>query len=294
MMPDSSCSRRCRTLSGTTSSCPRQKRRWKLWPNSSTKKLRDRISRSSITLRSKESAGMMQKLFRLHSLPIRFLLIAVVFSLSTLSHADVTLPALLADHMVIQRGLPVHVWGMAAPHEAVSATFRGETKSTTAADDGRWSVFLSPGEAGGPFPLLVKATNTITLSDILVSDVWVASGQSNMEFPVTGLVNAQTEIAAAQYPRIRIFRVDHKPADYPLENVSSKGWAAGTPETVGDLSAGVFFFARNIQQKLGVPIGLIETYWGGTPAESWTSLHALSADASLMPVFAARAKTVDK
>jgi sialate O-acetylesterase len=237
---------------------------------------------------------MMQKVFPLHSLQIQFLLIAFLFALSSLCNADVTLPTLLADHMVVQRGLPVHVWGMATPQEAVSATFRGETKSTTAADDGRWSIFLSPGEAGGPFPLIVKATNTITLNDILVGDVWVASGQSNMEFPVTGLVNAQTEIAAAQYPRIRIFRVDHKPADYPLENVSSKGWAACAPETVADSSAAAYFFARNVQQKLGVPIGLIETYWGGTAAESWTSLHALSADASLMPVFAARAKTVDK
>jgi sialate O-acetylesterase len=237
---------------------------------------------------------MMQKILRLQSLQIRFLPVAIIFSLSSLCNAGVTLPALLADHMVVQRGLPVHVWGMATPHEAVSATFRGETKSTTADDDGRWSVFLSPGEAGGPFPLIVKATNAITLNDILVGDVWVASGQSNMEFPMTGLVNAPTEIAAAQYPRIRIFRVDHKPADYPLENVSSKGWAACAPETVADSSAAAYFFARSVQQKLGVPMGLIETYWGGTPAESWTSLHALSADASLMPVFAARAKTVDK
>ena len=221
------------------------------------------------------------------------LLIALAFAFAARARADVTLPALLADHMVIQRGLPVHVWGMAAPHEAVSVTFRGETKATSADDNGRWSLFLSPGEAGGPFQLTVKATNSITLGDILVGDVWVASGQSNMEFPMTGLVNAQTEIAAAQYPRIRLFRVDHKPADYPLENVSSKGWSACTPETVADSSAVAYFFARNLQQKLGVPIGLIETYWGGTAAESWTSLHALSADAALMPVFAARSKMVD-
>ena len=209
------------------------------------------------------------------------------------SRADVTLPHLLADHMVVQRGLPVHVWGMAAPHEAVSVTFRGETKSATADDDGRWSVYLSPGEAGGPFRLSIKATNTITLNDVLVGDVWVASGQSNMEFPMTELVNAQTEIAAAQYPKIRIFMVKHKPADYPLENVEPKGWAACTPETVADSSAVAYFFARNLQQKLGVPIGLVESFWGGTAAESWTSLHSLSADASLMPVFAARAKTLD-
>jgi sialate O-acetylesterase len=220
-------------------------------------------------------------------------LIPVLFIVSaTPVHADVTLPALLADHMVMQRGLPVHVWGMAAPHEAVSVTFRGETKSATTDDDGRWSVFLSPGEAGGPFPLSVKATNTIVLNDILVGDVWVASGQSNMEFPMTGLVNSEAEIAAAQFPRIRLFVVKHKPADYPLENVDSKGWAACTPETVADSSAVAYFFARNIQQKLGVPIGLIESFWGGTAAESWTSLRGLSADASLMPVFSARAKTL--
>src|SRR5258708_22799327 len=113
-----------------------------------------------------------------------------------------------------------------------------------------------------------------------------------MEFPMTGLVNAQTEIAAAQYPKIRILRVEHKPADYPLENAEVKTWAACTPETVADSSAVAYFFARSIQQKMGVPIGLIETFWGGTPAESWTSLRGISADASLMPVFAARAKTL--
>jgi sialate O-acetylesterase len=233
-------------------------------------------------------------MIRRHLQPfLQSVLVLVLFVVAAIPvHADVTLPALLADHMVIQRGLPVHVWGMAAPHELVSITFRGETKSATTDDDGRWSVFLSPGEAGGPFQLSIKATNTIILNDILVGDVWVASGQSNMEFPMTGLVNSQAEIAAAQFPRIRLFMVKHRPADYPLENVDSKGWAACTPETVADSSAVAYFFARNIQQKLGVPIGLIETFWGGTAAESWTSLSGLSADASLMPVFSARAKTL--
>ena len=217
---------------------------------------------------------------------------AFIVCLAIPVYADVTLPALLADHMVLQRGLPVHVWGTATPQEAVSVTFRGETRSGTADDDGRWSVFLSPGEAGGPFQLTIKATNTIVLDDILVGDVWVASGQSNMEFPMTGLVNAQAEIAASQYSKIRMLLVKHKPADYPLENVESKGWTACTPETVADSSAVAYFFARNLQQKLGVPIGLVESYWGGTTAEAWTSLHALSADAALMPVFAARAKTL--
>lgn len=235
---------------------------------------------------------MIRRPLRLSAPQIALLVMALIHSLAISVRADVTLPALLADHMVMQRGLPVHVWGMAAPQEAVSVTFRGETKLGTADEDGRWSVFLPPSEAGGPFQLSIKATNTIILNDILVGDVWIASGQSNMEFPMTGIVNAQTEIAAAQYPKIRVFLVKHKPADYPLEDVESKGWAACTPETVADSSAVAYFFARNLQQKVGVPIGLIESFWGGTAAESWTSLNALSADASLMPVFSARAKTL--
>jgi sialate O-acetylesterase len=225
---------------------------------------------------------------------VLLLLIALPFSLITGARADVTLPALLADHMVIQRGLPVHVWGMAAPQESVSVTFRGETKAATADNLGRWSVYLSPGEAGGPFQLNINATNAIVLNDILVGDVWVASGQSNMELPMTRVTNAEAEIAAAQYPKIRLFRVEQKPADYPLEDVEAKTWTACTPESVAKSSAVAYFFARNLQQRLGVPIGLIETFWGGTAAESWTSLRALSAGASLMPVFAARDKMVEK
>ena len=237
---------------------------------------------------------MIRRPLQLSSPQLVLLVATLLHSLAISVHADVTVPALLADHMVVQRGLPVHVWGMAAPHEAVSVAFRGETKAGTADDDGRWSIYLSPGEAGGPFELNIKATNTIALHDILVGDVWVASGQSNMEFPMTGLLNAQTEIAAAQYPKIRLFLVKHKPADYPLGNVESKGWAACTPETAADSSAVAYFFARNLQQKLGVPIGLIESSWGGTAAESWTSLHTLGADAALMPVLSARAKMVDE
>jgi sialate O-acetylesterase len=122
-----------------------------------------------------------------------YLLIVAAIS----ARAEVTLPSLLADHMVVQRGLPVHVWGKAAEHENVSVTFRGENQSTAADDLGRWSMYLSPGEAGGPFQMVIKASNTVQLNDILVGDVWVASGQSNMEFPMKELVNPDTEIAAA-------------------------------------------------------------------------------------------------
>jgi sialate O-acetylesterase len=223
-----------------------------------------------------------------------FAFFSFVLSLAVTTRADVTLPSPLADHMVVQRGLPVHLWGMASPHEPVTVTFRSETKTTHADELGRWSLYLSPGEAGGPFEMTVKAANMIVLKDVLVGDVWVASGQSNMEFPMKELANADAEIAAAQYPKIRIFRVEHRPSDYPRSNVDAKTWAACTPETAAASSAVAYYFARDLYQKLNVPIGLMESFWGGTPAESWTSLRTLSSDASLMPAFFERSKMVDE
>jgi sialate O-acetylesterase len=210
------------------------------------------------------------------------------------ARADVTLPTILAEHMVIQRGLPVHIWGAAGPGENVSVSFRGETRSAAANPLGRWSLYLPPGDAGGPFELTVKAANTIALTDVLVGDVWVASGQSNMELPVSSAANAHAEIASANFPRIRLFQALDKVSDYPLDDIAARGsWAPCSPETVARFSAVAYYFARHLQQKLNVPIGLIETDWGGTPADSWTSLHALSADAALMPVFAEWARLND-
>jgi sialate O-acetylesterase len=155
-------------------------------------------------------------------------------------------------------------------------------------------VYLPPGEAGGPFELSVKGSNQITIHDVLVGDVWVASGQSNMEFPVKEAINAQAEMAGADHPRIRLFHVKNKVAHYPLDEVAAEPWTACTSESVSNFSAVAYFFGRHLQEKLGVPIGLIETSWGGTPAEAWTSLHALSRDASFMPVFASWAKMNDE
>src|ERR1035437_2242530 len=200
--------------------------------------------------------------------------------------AEVKLPALIAEHMVVQRDLPVHVWGTAASGEQVSVTFRGETRSASPDQFGRWSLYLSAGAAGGPFELTVKANNTITLSDVLVGDVWVASGQSNMEMAVNGVKSAKDEIAAANYPQIRLFRALNRLADHPLEDIAAHTWVATTPEAIGEFSAAAYFFGRQLHQKYNVPIGLIESNWGGTPAEAWTSLTSLGADASLMPVFA--------
>ena len=199
--------------------------------------------------------------------------------------ANVTLPEVLGEHMVLQRGLPVHIWGAADPGESVAVEFRGETRTATADELGRWSVSLPPVEPGGPFELTIKGRNTIVLQDVLVGDVWVASGQSNMEMRVQSTANAQAEIADANYPRMRLFQALHKVSDYPLEDIAAHTWASCSPETAANFSAIAYYFGRHIQQKLDVPLGLIESDWGGTPAEAWTSLRALSADAALMPVF---------
>jgi sialate O-acetylesterase len=188
--------------------------------------------------------------------------------------------------MVLQRGQPVHVWGKAAAGEAVSVAFRGASRSATADPDGVWSVWLPSSEAGGPFEMTVKGTNTIALRDVLVGDVWVASGQSNMEMRVRSAANAEAEIAAAGQPRIRLLQVNQKVSGYPLADADAKPWMPCTPETVPTFSAVAYYFGRDLSDKLAVPIGLINTSWGGTPADSWTSLHALSSDAALMPVFA--------
>ncbi len=222
----------------------------------------------------------------------RYLPIALLICLS--ASADVTLPGILTEHMVIQRDLPVHIWGKAAPDEAVTVAFRGETKAAKADTFGHWSIYLAPGAAGGPFELTVKGANTIDFKDVLVGDVWVASGQSNMEFKLRQAENAAAEIAAAKYPKIRHILVARKVADYPMDDAQMQTWVACDPETAAGFSAAGYFFARHLQEKeSGVPMGIIESYWGGTPVESWMSLRAIGEDPALMPIFSEWAKSLE-
>ncbi len=230
----------------------------------------------------------------------RLVALAILVCSIPIARAEVYLPSIFADHMVVQRDLPVHVWGMATPNETVSVTFRGETQNAVADDLGRWSVYLKPGKAGGPFSMLVRGTNAIMLQDVLAGDVWIASGQSNMEFPMAkgmnrGVNNEKAEIAAANYPRIRLLDLEPKSSDYPLTDAAIRhAWIVCTPASVAQFSAVGYFFARDLQHHQDVPIGVIDDTWGGTVAEAWTSLDALSANASLMPVFAWRAKLMDE
>ncbi|RZU41504.1 sialate O-acetylesterase [Edaphobacter modestus] len=231
---------------------------------------------------------------------LRYLLILFATAISVTAHAEVALPKIFSSHMVLQRDMPVHIWGTALPGEQVAVSFHGSSVSATADRAGRWSVYLPPQLAGGPFSLTVRAANTVQLDDIFLGDLWFASGQSNMEMPLAGfsgadLKDSEKEIAAANHPEIRLLHVAQDTSDYPLEDVKgATGWSICTPETARTFSAAAYFFARDLQQHQKVAIGLIDSTWGGTPAEAWVSLTGIAADSSLMPVFAARADRMDR
>ena len=168
----------------------------------------------------------------------------------------------------------------------------------TGDDLGKWSVYLAPQPAGGPYNITVAGANTITISDVLIGDVWFASGQSNMEMPLKGfpnsavLKNGAEEIANSTQPQIRLLRVNTRASDYPLADLKDPDeiWTLCTPDTAADFSAVAYFFGREIQQQEQVPIGLIDDTWGGTPVRAWVSLDSLSADSSLCQSFGTGAK----
>ncbi len=211
-------------------------------------------------------------------------LIAVFILAGAILPADaaVRLPSVFGDHMVIQQGKPVPVWGWADPGEPVTVSFHGVQKDTRAAADGRWEVELPPVAAGGPFDMIINGKHSpITLSDVLVGEVWVCSGQSNMQWTVERSNNAEQEIASAFHPRIRLFSVERTVADTPQDDCNGS-WEVCCPGTIPGFSAVGYFFGRELHASLDVPVGLIQTAWGGTPAESWTTLPTLECFAPII------------
>lgn len=217
---------------------------------------------------------------------------------STAVRAELRLASVITDHAVLQRDVPIHVWGEASPAEKITITLHGQSIATTATSLGLWEAWLKPEAAGGPFTLTVQGSSELTRSDLLVGDVWFASGQSNMEMPLAGfppsahVANADQEIAQADLPQVRLLRIEHQSADFPLAGFSA-AWQPCTPSTAKDFSAVAYFFAREMSRREHIPIGVIDSSWGGTPIDSWISLDALSTDASLTPAFAARAHFAD-
>lgn len=192
------------------------------------------------------------------------------------AQAEVRLPKIFGDHMVLQRDQPIPVWGWADAGEKVTVTLGdGEPVTTVAGDDATWAVRLAPRKEGGPIQLTVAGNNVVKLTDVLVGEVWLCSGQSNMEFQVSGADHAADEIAAAKYPRIRHIQIPKRPAALAETDVNAQ-WTVCSPETVASYTAVGYFFARDLQKQLDVPIGLIHSSWGGTLIEPWTARYGFA------------------
>jgi len=197
------------------------------------------------------------------------------------AHADVALPPVISDSMVLQQAQHAQLWGTAAPGEPVTVCLANQTVQTTADVQGKWSLRLKPIKAGGPYTLVVSgAKNTLTVHDVLVGEVWCASGQSNMEFTLDRANNAEQEVAAANYPTLRIFTANRQVARTPQESVGGH-WVVCTPQTAGKFTALGYFFGREIIKARKTPVGLLHISCGWTPGEAWMPREALTADPDL-------------
>jgi sialate O-acetylesterase len=212
--------------------------------------------------------------------------VLAVLVVAGFARADVTLYPLFTDNMVLQQGAKLPVWGKAAPGEEVTVTLlKGKMKAGTATaktdDQGDWKVTLDEQTAGSTYRLEVNGKNAVALTNVAVGEVWVCSGQSNMEWPLNASYDADRAKAGALNANLRLFTVAKKTSTTPLTDSADlthfSGWASSKPDNVGGFSAVAFHFGQTLQKALNVPVGLIHTSWGGTPAESWASVEALAA-----------------
>lgn len=217
------------------------------------------------------------------------LALAASFAAAT-ARAEVKVPAIFTSHLVLQQGQSNPVWGWAEPGEAITVTIAEQTHSFMAGDDRRWSVKLDALPAGGPHQLVIKGRNTLTLEDVLVGEVWVCSGQSNMQFAVSSGNDGDLEKLSAKYPQIRLITVPQVGTQEPQDDFAGQ-WQVCSPETVGDFSAVGYLFGRQLHQTLGVPVGLIDNSWGGSSCEAWVRRDLLAADARYQPLLEQWART---
>jgi len=222
------------------------------------------------------------------------LLVALLLGGLTAARADEAKPflhPLFTDNMVLQRDVHDTLWGWTTPGNAVNVRLNRQATRVIAGPDGKWVAKIGPFHAGGPYTLTVKGPQTVTLKNILIGDVWLCSGQSNMEFGVGNLLNAKEEIAHSDHPQIRLFTVARAVSQTPLSLPVGR-WQVCGPKTITEgqwsgFSAVAYFFGRDLQRDLHVPIGLIHSSWGGTPAEAWTSAEALAPLPDFAPVVTA-------
>lgn len=192
--------------------------------------------------------------------------------------AEIKVPYLFSSNMVLQQGIAVPFWGKATPGGKVTVVVDKAKKSVKATKDGTWQIDFPSMTAGGPITVQIIGQDTITCNNVMIGEVWIGSGQSNMEMPVAGwgkVSNYLEEISQANYPDIRLFSVERALSPIPLDTVMATEWQVCSPQTIPQFSASLYFFGRHLNQNLNIPIGLIHTSWGGTPAEAWTSAKSL-------------------
>lgn len=205
---------------------------------------------------------------------------ALIFAAAWL-RADVVLPSLFSDHAVLQAAEDVPVWGRAEPSEAIMVTLGNARASAVTGPDGKWRARLDLRAVGaGPLDLVVQGRNRIVATDVLVGQVWLSSGQSNMEWPLRGSGGAAAEIAKSANNQLRLFKVERTASPVPLDDVKGR-WLVATSETTPDFSAISYYFGQKIQRELNVPVGLINAAWGGTPIEAWTRVGAYESNPDL-------------
>lgn len=204
------------------------------------------------------------------------ILTLIVFVLSQKSIA-LSLPHLFTDNMVLQRGIEVPVWGITIPKTRVDIQINGVSVSTLSDESGKWIVRLPPMNAGGPFEMKIVSDQIIVLKNVMIGEVWLASGQSNMEWSLkSGVIDSEKEIAKANFPEIRYFQVPKNVSHFPLSDTKGGEWISCSPDTAGDMSAVAYYFARELWQEQKVAVGIIQSFWGGTVCEAWTSQEMLA------------------
>ncbi|MCH1440192.1 MAG: sialate O-acetylesterase, partial [Rubripirellula sp.] len=215
--------------------------------------------------------------------PITLPIIALILCCNT-ADAQLEVPTIFSDHMVMQRNANIKVWGWSKPGDNITCTLASQTSRTKTSADGTWSLQFKEFPAGGPHELKIQTSEeSITINDIYMGEVWLCSGQSNMAMKVGGVDDAQTEISTANHPAIRMFTESSSHATEPQDRCKG-AWQVCSPETVSSFSATAYFFGRKLQQELNVPVGLINSSVGGTAIEAWTSMPAQTSNKALKPM----------
>ena len=200
--------------------------------------------------------------------------------------ADVRLPKIFTDNMMLQRDLPVHVWGWADAGEAVTVSLAGKSATAKTGPNGQWTAELPAMKSGENLELTVKGKNSLTLKNVLLGDIWVCSGQSNMEMGLNGCLGFQDDLNAADLPKIRRIKINHEQAGMPQPDApTATPWQVCSPKMDAGITAVGFYFAREVFQKTGVPIGIVDDNWGGTPIEPWVAIEGIGLIPELKPQF---------